>query len=137
MTTSAWLDRQEARVKAAKADYLKWVKEEAVRKGVPEFTVTFDSPYKDPACEKITKEDIEVSQTDTAIYVIARNSGEGADRYDVAGDYQLYPEELENIRMIAEAYEKAIVVLNIGGVMNLSEIKAVDGVNAGMHWQMY
>ena len=90
----------------------------------------FDTPYKDPACELITAEDVKGSETDTAVYVIARNSGEGADRFDEAGDYQLYPEELENIKTIAAGYKNTIVVLNIGGVMNLSEIKAVEGVNA-------
>ncbi len=130
VTTTGWLDRQEARIKEAKDSYLKWVKEEAAKKDVPEFAVTFDFPYKDPACELITKEDVEASETDTAVYVIARNSGEGADRFDMAGDYRLYPEELENIKTVAAAYDKTTVVLNIGGVMNLSELKAVPGVNA-------
>lgn len=130
VASTAWLDRQEQRVKDAKAAYLQWAKEEAARKGVPEFSVMFDTPYKDPACELITAEDVKGSETDTAVYVIARNSGEGADRFDEAGDYQLYPEELENIKTIAAGYKSTIVVLNIGGVMNLSEIKAVEGVNA-------
>ena len=130
VASTAWLDRQEQRVKDAKAAYLQWAKEEAARKGVPEFSVMFDTPYKDPACELITAEDVKESETDTAVYVIARNSGEGADRFDEAGDYQLYPEELENIKTIAAGYKNTIVVLNIGGVMNLSEIKAVEGVNA-------
>lgn len=130
VASTAWLDRQEQRVKDAKAAYLQWAKEEAAKKGVPEFSVMFDTPYKDPACELITAEDVKGSETDTAVYVIARNSGEGADRFDEVGDYQLYPEELENIKTIAAGYKNTIVVLNIGGVMNLSEIKAVEGVNA-------
>ncbi len=130
VASTAWLDRQEQRVKDAKAAYLQWAKEEAAKKGVPEFSVMFDTPYKDPACELITAEDVKGSETDTAVYVIARNSGEGADRFDEAGDYQLYPEELENIKTIAAGYKNTIVVLNIGGVMNLSEIKAVEGVDA-------
>ena len=130
VASTAWLDRQEQRVKDAKAAYLQWATEEAAIKGVPEFSVMFDTPYKDPACELITAEDVKGSETDTAVYVIARNSGEGADRFDEAGDYQLYPEELENIKTIAAGYKNTIVVLNIGGVMNLSEIKAVEGVNA-------
>ena len=130
VASTAWLDRQEQRVKDAKASYLQWAKEEAAKKGVPEFSVMFDTPYKDPACELITAEDVKGSETDTAVYVIARNSGEGADRFDEAGDYQLYPGELENIKTIAAGYKNTIVVLNIGGVMNLSEIKAVEGVDA-------
>ena len=130
ITTTVWLDRQDARVADAKAAYLKWAKDEAAKRGVPDFAVMFDNPYKDPASELITEEDVAASGTDTAVYVIARNSGEGADRFNEAGDYQLYPEELENIRLIASRYEKSIVVLNIGGVMELSEIKAASGINA-------
>ena len=130
ISTTAWLDRQEQKTSAAKAAYVQWMKDEAVKKQTSEFTVMFDHPYKEPACELITVDDINMSETDTAVYVISRNSGEGADRFDEEGDYRLYPEEKENIRLIAEAYEKTIVVLNIGGVMDLSELKAISGVNA-------
>ena len=90
----------------------------------------FDHPYKEPDCEIITINDIDVSETDTAVYVIARNSGEGADRFDEEGDYRLYPHERGNIHLLAEVYDKLIVVLNIGGVMDLSEMRSIAGVNA-------
>ena len=128
--TSGWLDRQDKKIEQAKKDYMDMVREEAKKRNVPEFLVTFDIPYKDPACEQITKEDVADSNTDTAVYVIARNSGEGADRFDEEGDYRLFPEELENIKLLADEYKNTIVVLNIGGVMDLSEIKAIKGVNA-------
>lgn len=85
ITTTVWLDRQDARVADAKAAYLKWAKDEAAKRGVPDFAVMFDNPYKDPASELITEEDVAASGTDTAVYVIARNSGEGADRFNEAG----------------------------------------------------
>ena len=130
VTTTSWLDRQEQKTNQAKADYVQWMKDEAARKHTSEFTVMFDHPYKEPACEKITEKDMEQTDTDIAVYVIARNSGEGADRFDEEGDYRLYAEELENIRLIAKAYEKTVIVLNIGGVMDLTELKAISGVNA-------
>ena len=130
VSSTAWLDRQEAKIKKAKADYLAWAKEEAVKKGTTEFLVTFDNPYLDPPCERITEEDIKASDTDTAVYVLARNSGEAADRFDREGDYRLYPEELDNLKVIAKAYDKTVVVLNIGGVMDLTKIKEIPGINA-------
>ena len=130
VTTAAWLDRQDKKIAEAKSAYAEQIKEQAEKRGVPEFLVSFDMPYKDPACVLITEEDVAESKTDTAVYVIARNSGEGADRFDEEGDYRLFPEELENIKRVALAYKNTIVVLNIGGVMDLSEIKAVEGVNA-------
>ena len=130
VTTTAWLDRQEQNTSAAKAAYVQWMKEEAARKQTSELAVMFDHPYKEPDCEIITINDIDVSETDTAVYVIARNSGEGADRFDEEGDYRLYPHEKGNIHLLAEVYDKLIVVLNIGGVMDLSEMRSIEGVNA-------
>ena len=130
VTTTAWLDRQEKRTRAAKEAYVQWMKEETARKHISEVAVMFDQPYKEPDCEIITTNDIDVSETDTAVYVIARNSGEGADRFDEEGDYRLYPHERGNIHLLAEVYDKLIVVLNIGGVMDLSEMRSIAGVNA-------
>ncbi len=130
IVTTGWLDRQEQNTKAAKTAYVQWMKEEAAKKQTSEFAVMFDHPYKEPDCEVITIDDIDVSETDTAVYVIARNSGEGADRFNEEGDYRLYPHESGNIRLLAEVYDKLIVVLNIGGVMDLSELKSISGVNA-------
>ena len=130
ITSAAWLNRQDTRVNEAKKNYMEWVKEQAKEKGVPDIAILFDNPYKEPAPELITEEDICQSDTNTAIYVISRNSGEGADRYHAAGDYLLFPEEKENVERIAKAYTNTIIVLNIGGVMDLTELKTVDGINA-------
>lgn len=129
ITTTAWLDRQDARVEKAKADYMAWVRTEAEKKGVPEFSVSFDHPYQEPEPEAI----VDADMTDTsvvAVYVIARNSGEGADRFNAPGDYLLDQKELENIQLVASHYAKTVVVLNIGGVMDLAALKEVEGVNA-------
>ena len=40
----------------------------------------FNSPFHEPMIPKIRDEDIQRAETDIAIYVIARNAGEGKDR---------------------------------------------------------
>ncbi|MEN0069411.1 MAG: glycoside hydrolase family 3 N-terminal domain-containing protein, partial [Propionicimonas sp.] len=56
--------------------------------------------------------------TDDAIFVVARNSGEGADRKAVAGDYELTDIELNNIQLIGQTYKNVTVVLNVGGIVD-------------------
>jgi beta-glucosidase len=62
-----------------------------------------------------------VSQSDAAIITIGRNAGEGRDRSKDEGDFKLTEQEKQLIRMVTLAYhakgKKAVVVLNIGGVV--------------------
>ncbi|MBO6159684.1 MAG: glycoside hydrolase family 3 C-terminal domain-containing protein, partial [Firmicutes bacterium] len=73
------------------------------------------NPMKMPLGDPITKTD-----TDTAIYVISRISGEGADRKAVKGDYYLSDDEMDQLKTITTLYPNTIVVLNVGGIIDLS-----------------
>lgn len=130
ITTENWLKRYDNMLEQGWKDYRKEVEERAKEKGVPEFSVYFEYPFPEPPVPQITKEDVEISDTQTAVYVIARNSGEGADRYYKEGDYLLMKEELNNIQFLAENYEKTIVILNVANVIDTTELKAVTGINA-------
>ena len=114
----------------SKGEYLEWVKAEAKKSSRSEFIIQFDHPYSAPAPVLITEEDCKEADTDVAVYVIARNSGEGSDRYNREGDYLLFAEEKKNLEMVAAHFKKTIVILNIGGVMELSGVKAIPGINA-------
>ena len=63
---------------------------------------------------------IEKKDTETAIFVISRISGEGADRKAEPGDYYLSEDEYENLKTVTTLYEKTIVILNVGGIIDLS-----------------
>ncbi len=65
-------------------------------------------------------EDIVKTGTDTAIYVISRISGEGADRKAEAGDYFLSEQEETDLKHITACYPNTIVILNVGGIIDLS-----------------
>ena len=130
VTTKSWLTRQTEKHKADREKYSEWVKSCAREKDLTEFFVSFSYPFLESAPVEITKEDITVSDTDTAVYVIARVSGEGADRKCERGDYLLYDEEKSQLEMLCRTYEKVIVVLNVGGLIDMSEIKKISGVNA-------
>ena len=95
-----------------------------------------------------TDEDLEAAAdgTDTAIYVISRNAGEGADRsmttmteityedgtnesFEI-GDYELTEMERENLARVGAKFDKVIVVLNVGGMMDTNFFSQIEGLDA-------
>lgn len=130
ITTTDWLDRETCRKQEEKNSYLTFIKRIAEEKNIAEIIAGFENPLKLGPSGKITEEDIAKADTDTAVYVLSRNSGEGADRYCEPGDYYLFKEEEEQIRSLVEHFENVIVVLNIGAVMDLSWVKKISGINA-------
>ena len=77
--------------------------------------------------------------TETAIVTIGRYSSEGSDRSATAGDYYLSEAEIALLERVAAEFEKTIVVLNVGAVLDTSWIKgedAIEGIDAVlMGWQ--
>lgn len=51
--------------------------------------------HRNPLTIPTEENDFSKADQDIAIYVLARNSGEGADRRNEPGDYQLHQEEKE------------------------------------------
>ena len=90
------------------------------------YTVTTSDGYWDaivasPSEPPLTPETVApTAPTDTAIFVVSRNSGEGRDRSSGEGDYLLTPVEHDNIALLGETYTHMIVVLNTGGIMDTS-----------------
>lgn len=69
-------------------------------------------------------------ETDTAIYVIARNSGEGSDRSATAGDYLLSADEEANLALLGESFENVVVVLNVGGIIDTKFFSEINGLDS-------
>lgn len=79
------------------------------------FTAYSTSPFFVPDGPDITKTD-----ADTAIYVLSRVAGEGADRFNRQGDYYLTDQEKKNVEDICNLYKQVILVVNAGGLVDLS-----------------
>ncbi len=77
-------------------------------------------PFEVPTGMPVTEEDI--VDVDTAIYVIARQAGEGHDRSPKEGDFQLTEVERESLRFVADHYRNLIVIVNVGGLIDLSYV---------------
>ena len=65
---------------------------------------------------------------DAAIYVVSRNSGEGSDRNVLEGDVLLTRSEIRDILALNKKYKKFMLVLNIGGVVDLSPVMEVGNI---------
>ena len=59
---------------------------------------------------------------DAAIYVLARICGEGNDRQVVPGDFLLTAAEERDILALAQQFPKFMLVLNVGGPVDLSPV---------------
>ncbi len=66
----------------------------------------------------------------TAVYVLARNSGEGSDRKAAKGDYYLSDNEAANLAMLGQKFENVIVVLNTGGIIDTNFYNGKGGHGA-------
>ena len=128
--TEGWLDQYDRLYADAQEAYVKKLNEFTEKTGKPSMLYAFENPFEEPEQPEITEAD--VKEADAAIYVISRNSGEGKDRRAEKGDYYLSDRELQNIRFMTEHYKNCIVLLNVGGVIDLTALKAIEGVQAIM-----
>lgn len=116
ITTDAWLEDYDRKYEKAREEWM-----ESIYAGSE--PGDFNSLYRAHATTPLQMPmgaDITKTDTDTAIYVISRVSGEGADRKAVKGDYYLTDVERQELERITSLYRKTIVILNVGGIMDLS-----------------
>lgn len=130
ITTSAWMDRYDKEVTDAKAAYTEDVAKRLETDGMAGFWYVFNNPFHEPVIVPVTAEDVANDEADTAIYIIARKSGEGKDRKPIAGEYELFEEEKAALKMLTENYKNVIVVLNVGGVIDTKFLRGLKGINA-------
>ncbi|MGX8692636.1 MAG: glycoside hydrolase family 3 C-terminal domain-containing protein, partial [Clostridia bacterium] len=65
---------------------------------------------------------------EAAVYVLSRISGEGSDRRAIPGDILLTASETRDILALNAQYEKFLLVLNVGGVVDLSPVAEVGNI---------
>lgn len=86
--------------------------------------------FRAPHGRPITQADVAASDTDTCIYVLSRQAGEGGDRKAEKGDLYLTDEEVAAIRFCAEHYAKFLLVINCGSTMDMSFAREIPGIGA-------
>lgn len=130
VTTKDWLDRYDRAVEEAQAAYGREMKTAVEKSGMMPILYLFDHPFKEPPIPGVTEEDCRRAEADTALFVLARNSGEGKDRRPVAGEYGLFPEEEEAIRTLRANFRRVILILNVGSVIDTGFLRGEASADA-------
>ncbi len=121
ITTGRWLDDY-AKLKAEKKKA--WIKElRKDAKGIRGIASLMGTVMPEPEYELPTNYDGEI-----AIYVLARISGEGSDRKPIRGDIKLSETEVRDILELNSRFDRFLLVLNVGGVVDLSEVMDVRNI---------
>lgn len=123
ITSKAWLDEYDRIIAASRIEFVNEIKEYARLNGLNPVLAALGRMMPAPEYDL----PLEI-HGNTAIYVLARNSGEGTDRQAVAGDIELSATEIRDILAINAAYPKFVLVLNVGGLVNLTPVAAVENI---------
>ena len=82
-----------------------------------------------PTAFKIEDDEL-VKDSDTCIYVLSRQAGEGKDRELKKGDYYLTDVEIYNINLCAKTYKYFVLLINSGSVIDLTPIIDNNDINS-------
>ncbi len=96
--------------------------------GIEVLDIYSTNPFHMPAGAAMKESD--VAGAKAAFYVISRKAGEGADRFKEAGDYDLTRNEKEELNWLNEHCENLVVIINAGGLIDLSEIMKLSHLKA-------
>ena len=123
ITTNTWLDGYDAVLAAAERQFLRDVKARARERHtlavVEGMGAVMPAPEYDLAL---------AGAGDTAVYVLSRICGEGNDRRLEKGDLLLSDTERREILALRKQYAKFLLVLNVGGPVDLSDVPEVENV---------
>lgn len=134
ITTQDWLNDYDAEYASTYQAYHDMVEEKV--KGLTNpmqiIPLAHSFVYRYPSGRLVTQADIEKSGTDTAIYVLMRQAGECNDRKLEKGDYFITDIERENLKILAQAYAHTILVINVGGHIDMAFMDEIPGIDAAV-----
>ena len=123
IVTKDWMDQYDEVLYHAKKAFYNGLKEQAKAVGLPVTMIAVGKVVPEAEYEIPIE-----TECDTAIYCLARNSGEGGDRIDEKGDIRLTDTEVRDILEINKKYKRFMLVLNTGGMVDLAPVKEVRNI---------
>lgn len=122
VSSTPWLDAYDKIYKKSEKNFINTVRAEAKERNIPAFLLGMGRTMTEPEYE------IPIALGETAIYVLARTSGEGCDREPIKGDIFLTDTEKRDILLCNANYKNFMLVINAGGVIDLSDVKDVKNI---------
>lgn len=117
ISTKAWMDAYDACYEKAHKEFKAGIKAMIAEQGLSAIMLGIGAVMPEPEYEFPIDGEGEV-----AIYVLSRISGEGSDRQNVKGDFMMSDTEIRDIRAVSQKYSKFMLVLNVGGVVDISPV---------------
>lgn len=123
VTSSSWLDGYEQAKQQAKEQFIRDLKVEAKQRRQNVMLLAMGRTPNEPEYDLPLNGD-----GDTAVYVLSRVSGEGADRTPVGGDILLSNTEIRDILACNQKYRNFMLVINAGGPVDLTPVMEVRNI---------
>lgn len=123
VTTGEWLDAYDKILEKARVDFLKEIKRKARENHISAIIQGMGAVMREPEYDLPLN-----AGGDACVYVVSRISGEGNDRNTVKGDVLLTDSEVRDIAILSEKFEKFMLVLNVGGPVDLTPVKSVGNI---------
>ena len=123
ITSRKWLDAYDQVRAKAKKEFIKKIKAEAKKEHQNAVMYAMGKNMTEPDHNLVIP-----VEGDTAIYVVSRMSGEGSDRAPVEGEVLLAKSEIRDILELNKKYDRFMLVLNVGGVIDLSPVMDVSNI---------
>ena len=127
LTNEAWLTGAETAYRKARLDWKNAILEAAQGDLRHFFGYYSTHPFAMPSGDPVPEDE---GGADAAVYVLSRIAGEGADRDAGQGDYLLTEAEETAIRTLCRLYDRVILLLNVGGVVDLSILDREENIKA-------
>ena len=134
ITTKSWIEEYQRRFEEKEDEYRKTFRDSLLKGNIKNIMGVLTIPFQYPFDQAVIGEDINKSDTDTCVYVVARLAGEGADKKLDGSEYALTREEKANIAFCAANYKKMILVINVGSTFDMSFLDEIEGINAVVYF---
>ncbi len=123
IVTEDWIENYRKEFDQKRQEWKERIWKKVEDDNFPLFDAYVSEPFSYPTGEMPKK-----TEAATAIYVLSRVAGEGADRYDKKGDYYLTEEENKFLNELSGLYVNVVLVLNTGGPVDLTYLEEYKNI---------